>query len=115
MTRFARAIAIFVATTALTAAQASLAGRWQGETANGTPIVLDLTVNGSTLAGTLIRGDQPVPIFDGKVSGNGFTFKATINGRTDGFSGELAGDQLRIWLDRQGAASAVLLARVKSA
>jgi hypothetical protein len=36
------------------------------------------------------------------VSKNAFTFTATLNEQTETFTGELAGDEIKVWLDRQG-------------
>jgi len=95
-------------------AQAALAGKWQGETANGASLVLDLAVKGAVVTGTFTRNEQAATIADGKVSKNTFTFKATLGDQTEGFTGELDGDRIRIWLDRQGAANAIVLKRVKT-
>jgi hypothetical protein len=94
-------------------AQATLTGKWQGETPNGTSLALDLTVKGPTLTGTMTRGDERIPLSDGQVSKNTFSFKAKINDQVEGFSGELTGDELKVWLDRQGPPKAVVLTRVK--
>jgi len=45
------------------------------------------------------------------VSKNSFTFKAVVNDQTEGFSGEFAGDEIKIWLERQGTSSAIALRR----
>jgi len=95
-------------------AQAGLTGRWEGETRNGTAIVLTLAVEGTQLTGTLLRGEETATVTEGKVLKNTFTFKATIGGQAEGFSGELAGDSIKIWLDRQGAERAILLHRAKA-
>ncbi len=109
-----------VATTALVLtcvlighAQALLTGKWQGETPSGSSLTLDLTVKGTTLMGTMTRGGDRIVLSDGQVSKNSFTFKAKMNDQTEGFSGELTGDQLTVWLDRQGVSNAVVLKRVK--
>lgn len=94
-------------------AQATLTGKWQGETRNGSQIVLDLTATETTLTGTLTRNGQPATITDGKVSKNSFTFKAMLGEQTEGFTGELAGDQITVWLDRQDRSAAVVLKRFK--
>ncbi len=93
--------------------QATLTGKWQGETQNGVSIVLDLTATKTELSGTLTRREQTVKITDGKVSKNTFTFKATMNDQTEGFTGEFAGDEMKVWLDRQGPERAATLKRVK--
>jgi hypothetical protein len=98
---------------AVVQAEHGLTGKWQGATASGTEIVLDLTATETSLTGTLTRSGQTVTISDGKVSKNTFTFKATLNDQTEGFSGTLAGDEVKVWLDRQGPERAALLKRVK--
>jgi hypothetical protein len=109
------AATLLLACTAGAAAQASLTGKWQGETPGGSSLALDLTVKDTTLTGTLTRETETSPISDGKVTKDTFTFKATLGGQTEAFAGELKGDQLRIWLERQGPAKAVTMTRVKSA
>ena len=95
-------------------AQAAMTGKWQGETKNGAQIVLHLNANKTSLTGTLTRNGESAAIADGKVSKNTLTFKATLGDQTEGFTGELAGDQLTIWLDRRGPSSAAVLKRVKN-
>jgi len=94
-------------------AQAALTGKWQGTTPNGAPLLLDLTATETALTGTLTRSDETVTISDGKVSKNRFTFKATLNDQTEAFTGDLAGDEISVWLDRQGPEKGVVLKRVK--
>ena len=76
---------------------------------------MDLTVKEETLTGTLTRDGQSSPLSDGKVTKNTFSFKATLNEKAEALSGELKGDEIHIWLDRQGPAKAVVLSRVKTA
>lgn len=102
-----------LALAAVVHAESALTGKWQGETPNGAQIVLDLTATETTLTGTLTRSGQPATITDGKVSRNTFTFKATINDQTEAFTGELARDEMKVWLDRQGPDRAAVLKRVK--
>jgi hypothetical protein len=108
-------IALVLACTAAVAAQSPLAGKWQGETPGGSSLALELVVKDTALTGTLTREDEKSAITDGKVTKDTFTFKATIGGQTEGFAGELKGEELRIWLERQGPAKAVTMTRVKSA
>jgi hypothetical protein len=112
MKRLTAVLTVLVMTAAI--AEAGLTGTWQGETDGGASIVLELTVNKTALTGTLIRDGKSTPLSEGKVAKNTFTFKATLNERTEGFSGELAGEQIRIWLDRQGPSKAIVLTRAKS-
>jgi hypothetical protein len=97
------------------AAQNTLTGTWQGETNAGASVQIDLTAKGTTLTGTLTRNGRSTPISDGKVSKDTFTFKATLNEQSEGFSGERSGDELRVWLDRQGRETAIVLRRAKGA
>jgi len=92
-------------------AQATLTGRWQGELPNGVGVVLDVTAKGSTLTGTLTMNEETAAIAEGKVTKNIFTFRATIDGRNDTFSGELRDEQVRLWPDRVGPDRAVILKR----
>ena len=105
------AVAVLCAVTV--AAQDALTGKWQGETNNGAQLVLDLTVKDGVLTGTLTRDGQSSPLADGKVSKNTFAFTAQINDRTEKLAGELAGDEIRIWLERQGPERAIVLKREK--
>jgi hypothetical protein len=95
-------------------AQAALTGKWQGETKSGAMVVLDLTSTKTALTGTLTYDGQPSKIAEGVVSKNTFTFKAMIEGQTEGFTGELAGDQITFWPDRIGRERATILKRVKA-
>jgi len=105
--------AVALVLSAVVHSQAGLTGKWQGETRNGSRILLDLTAMKTVVTGTLTRNDEASTIADGKVSNNTFTFKATLGDQTEGFSGELDGDQITVWLDRQGPSNAVVLKRVK--
>ena len=108
------AVAVMMMTFAcVVQAQDTLNGTWEGETRSGSSIVLTLAVKGTGLTGTLVRNGQSATLSDGTVSKNRFTFKATVNDQTEGFSGELAGDEIKIWLDRQGESSAIMLRRAK--
>ncbi len=104
-----------VMTVTAVAAQSTIAGTWQGESDGGASIVLALTVKDTTLTGTLTRDGQSTPISDGTVSKDTFTFKATLNDQAESLSGERAGDNLKVWLDRQGPSKAIVFKRVKPA
>jgi hypothetical protein len=106
-------VAILLGVTVVTHAQATLTGKWQGETKSGTAIVLEIAAKGEALTGTFTRSEQSAPIAEGKVAKNTFTFKTTINEQTVAFSGELAGEDIKIWMDQQGPERAVVLKRVK--
>lgn len=94
-------------------AQSGLSGTWEGETRNGTTIVLTLVVKDTALTGSLTRNEETVTLQEGTVAKNTFAFKATLGGQVEGFSGELAGAEIKIWLDRQGAERAIMLHRAK--
>lgn len=102
-----------LALAAVVHSQAALTGKWLGQTPNGAEIALDLTATETALTGTLTRNGVRATITDGTVSKNTFTFKATINDQTEGFTGELAGDEINVWLDRQGPERAAVLKRIK--
>src|SRR3990170_1225141 len=104
-------IAAIVLTSTTLAGQATLTGTWQGETNGGAVLVLDLTVKGTELTGTLTRNDVSTTISEGTVSKNTFTFKATLGDQIEAVSGELADNQIKVWLDRQGASTAIVLNR----
>jgi hypothetical protein len=114
MTRRIALVAIALSLAGIMAgAQSGLGGKWEGETRNGTTLVLTLVVKDSALTGTLKRGEETATLAEGKVAKNTFTFKATIGGQVEGFSGELVSAEIKIWLDRQGAERAIVLHRVK--
>jgi opacity protein-like surface antigen len=113
MKRIIFGAAIAVALAAVVHSQASITGKWEGETPNGARLVLDLTAAETALTGTLTRNDQSTAISDGQVSDGTFTFKATLNDQTEGFTGKVAADEMKVWLDRQGPERAALLRRVK--
>jgi hypothetical protein len=106
------AVALGLLVTVAAAAQAGLTGRWEGHTGNA-QLVLDVTAKGANLTGTLTRDGQSAPITDGTVTKTTFKFKSKLNDRDEAFSGELAGDEIKLWLDRQGAERAIVLKRVK--
>jgi hypothetical protein len=101
MKRILTAITITLACPRLLIPNPALTGKWQGKTPKGFEIVFDLDSTETTLTGTFIREGQTITIADGKVSKNSFTFKATLNDQTEGFTGEIDGDQITVWMDRQ--------------
>jgi hypothetical protein len=95
-------------------ADASLPGTWQGETRNRAKVTLVLVVNEVRVTGTFSRNDQTTEIKEGKIAANTFTFQATFNDRTERFMGEFTKDELRLWMERQGRDSAIVLKRAKT-
>ena len=94
--------------------QGTITGKWLGETNAGAKIVLDVVAEGATLMGTLTRNDETTRISDDKVSKNTFTFNAVLGGQPESISGEVAGDEVKAWLVRQGPETAIVLKRVKN-
>jgi len=111
--RIALGVILTIVTSIAVRAQDGLTGKWEGETQSGTALVLTLAVKGTVLTGTLMRGEESSPLSDGKVSKNTFTFSATLGGEPEKLSGELTGDELKVWLDRQGPERAVVFRRAK--
>jgi hypothetical protein len=114
MLRTACTAALLLACTVIAAAQSPLTGKWEGATDGGASILLDLTVKGDTLTGTLTRDGQSSPLSEGKVTKNTFSFKATLNEKAEGLSGEIKGEEIHVWLDRQGPSRPVVFKRVKT-
>jgi len=96
------------------AAQTGPAGKWEESTSSGLNAALNLTATDTTLAGTFTVRARPMTITDGKVTKNTLTFKAALEGQPEGFSGELKGDELELWRDRNGRTDAITLKRVKA-
>lgn len=92
-------------------AQAGLTGKWEGTTASGRPVGLDLKVRGQQLTGTLTLAQQSADITEGKVEEKAFSFKATMEGRTVTFNGRLAGEEVELTVP--GVADPLTLKRVK--
>ena len=106
------AIALFVLASG-PRAQSAITGTWRGQTPNGSSLELNLTVTEQKLTGTVIREGESFVITDGKVSKNTFTFALTMNDQAETITGEIDGDQMKAWLDRQGPSMAAVLKRVK--
>jgi hypothetical protein len=93
-------------------AQDRLSGSWQGETSSGRPVTLELKVAaGGTLTGAITLVKESEPISDGTVDRNRFSFKAGVEGQAATFTGELAGDQIR--LAAEGVMEPLVLKRMK--
>jgi hypothetical protein len=97
---------------ALTRVETGLIGKWQGQTPNGMSLTLDLVGDDRTFRGTLTREGEAVPITDGTISKNTFTFKVTIEGEVETIEGTWEKDQLKAWLTRQGPERTAVLTRV---
>ena len=115
MTMIRAAAVLTLVTTAAVHAQAALTGTWQGESPNGSQVVLSVTANGAALTGTLTVDGQSLTIADGKVAKNTLSFTVMLppNGAIQAFNGEFADDQVKIWMDQRGPGSAAVLKRAK--
>lgn len=105
-----RAFALALAAATLLHAQQTLSGTWEGQTPNRQPIVLELVAKGEVVTGTMAAGEQKAPIENGKVAKNTVTFTVEMGGR-EAFTGELAENELKIWMDDRGPAAAITLKR----
>jgi hypothetical protein len=92
-------------------AQTDLSGKWSETTPSGLNAELDIKSTATTLTGTFSVRARPMTITDGKVTKNTFTFKAALEGQPEGFSGELNGDSIVLWRDRNGKVDALTLKR----
>ena len=92
-------------------AQTGLSGQWQETTASGLNAELNLKAAATTFTGTFTIRGRPMTISDGKITNNTFTFKAALEGQPEGFSGELNGDSIVLWRDRNGKVDALTLKR----
>jgi hypothetical protein len=92
-------ILVLCVTSVVVRVQSGFAGKWQGETANGRQVVLDLRVKGPQLTGTFTLAQQTVDISDGKVTDKAFSFKVTLEGRSPIVSGERVGEQVRMTVE----------------
>ena len=113
MSRSARVLAVWLALATAAAAQTAVSGKWEGRTPGGSAVLLDMTAKGATLTGTMTVDGEKAPLTDGKVTKNTVAFVVTLGGGTEAFSGEVAGDELKIWRDSRGPAAGVVLKRVK--
>jgi hypothetical protein len=87
-------------------------GTWQGVTASGRPVVLDLKIIEQQMTGRLTLGQQSMEITQGKVDGQAVSFTAgPLDGRIVECTGRLVGADLELTV--QGVGSPLLLKRVK--
>jgi hypothetical protein len=87
-------------------------GSWQGTTASGHPLVLQLQVEGQRIKGRLMVGKQSANITEGKVVGDGFTLTTgPIDGRKVDATGRQVGDAIELTVE--GVKEPLTLTRVK--
>ena len=93
-------------------AVAPLAGAWEGATATGRPLLLELRVQEAQLTGRLTLEKLSVDIIQGKTDGQTFSFTAgQLDGRAIVATGKLADGDIRLMVE--GVANPVTLKRVK--
>ena len=78
---------------------------------------LGILTDGETLTGTLTYGDEPYAINEGTAVKNQIRFKITRRGPdgevVESIIGDLKGDQLLCYLERQGPGSSLTFTRAK--
>lgn len=98
-----------IACAVLVQGQDVLTGTWEGETGQGRLIALEIKADGDQLTGMLTIDRRGSNISEGKVTGKTFSFKASLDGSTRVFTGELIGDEVRLTVE--GARSPATLRR----
>ena len=83
MKKMRLAVAVALLWAASVDAQTALTGTWQGRTASGFDLVLELRATDGALNGTLTRNGRSSTITYGKVLKNTFTFTARLDGDPD--------------------------------
>ncbi|WP_347158069.1 TonB-dependent receptor domain-containing protein [Pontibacter chitinilyticus] len=79
----------------------SLTGRWQGKMGER-ELTLDLVADSTTLTGTVQTPMGQLPVTNGVIAGNTFSFNLVFNGNTVPYKGSIAGDQLLLTADFMG-------------
>lgn len=105
-------VAVVCVAVAITShAQQGLGGKWQGTTAQGRSVGLELKVSGAELTGTFTRDQQSANIAEGRVDDKTFSFTVLVDGKAATFTGRLAGEAIELTI--QGSKSTVTLTRAK--
>jgi hypothetical protein len=93
----------------------SLNGRWTGllKTDQGDeyPLLYNFKIEGDQLTGTAKTPKGDMPINDGKVSGNSFTFNVVVNNMEIDHSGKFYGDSVGVDISLGDARSHATLVR----
>jgi hypothetical protein len=113
---FSTIAVVFCAFLVCLAVVADLTGKWSGalKTPNGDfPIKYTFKVEGETLTGTADGAQGPIPITEGKISGNNFVFNLAFNGTTFKNIGKFYGDSITIDVDFNGNNLHGMLKRVE--
>jgi hypothetical protein len=98
---------------------ANLNGKWTGllKTDQGDeyPLLYNFTINGDQLTGTAKTPKGDMPINDGKIVGDKFTFNVLISGMEVDHSGKFYGDSIGVDISLGDAHSHATLKRVTPA
>lgn len=93
-----------------------LTGNWAGaiKTPNGDyPLNCSFKVEGDKLSGIAYNETDSIPITDGRINGNSFSFNLTFNGASLKNSGKLYGDSITVDVDFRGTPLHGMLKRVE--
>src|ERR1700723_1470808 len=100
--------ALAMTLSAATAMAADLTGTWTGEVkapdGSSFPLTFTFKQDGTTLTGSVLvpQGD-PIPISNGKVDGNKFTFDDSFNGIVIHHDCTVDGDTIKMWTKSDSA------------
>jgi len=96
---------------------ADLSGKWSGaiKTPDGSeiPVTYDFKVDGTKLTGTADSPQGSVPIDDGKIDGENFSFKVTVSGTDYPHTGKMYADSCGMDIDFGGQKSHFTVKRAK--
>jgi hypothetical protein len=81
---------------------APIDGQWVGKIGDDYALTLNLKSDGDKLTGTIGNADGALPISDGKISGNDFSFNSTYNNTVIPIKGKLEGDKIYISVNFNG-------------
>lgn len=86
-------LAAFICTSNITFSQTGITGNWTGKRPNQNGEMMEIKykyeVEGNVLKGTISSSFGEIPIQDGKVDGNKFSYKISFNDNTVESTGEL--------------------------
>ncbi|MBC8051681.1 MAG: hypothetical protein H7Y13_01310 [Sphingobacteriaceae bacterium] len=98
---------LFIFLFALACFASDLTGTWNGKVKIPNRDDLELTYKlkseGETLTGSVISQYGEIPLIDGKIRGNDFTFKLEVGENTVEQTGKLYGDSIIIKMDFRGS------------
>ncbi|GAB3335635.1 hypothetical protein GCM10027299_44820 [Larkinella ripae] len=77
-------------------------GKWTGKVADQHELTLDLKTEGDKLTGTISNANGGLPIKDGKVSGNDFSFTTELRNNTLPVKGRVEGEKLYLSINYNG-------------